>query len=363
MSKLHVRPGVLTGKALRDVLDYCKEAQCALPAVNVIGSHSTNAALEAARRASSPVIIQVSNGGARFWGGKWLDNTDQAGAVAGAVACAHYCRVMAEHYGVAVILHSDHAAKKLIPWVEGMVAAGEAYYAKHGEPLYSSHMLDLSEEPLEENLQLSADMLTRMAKIDMTLEIELGVTGGEEDGVDNSDIDDSRLYTQPSEVLAAYDKLNPIGSFMVAASFGNTHGVYKPGNVILRPKILKDSQEVIAAERSTDAQPLDAKPLHFVFHGGSGSAPEEIAEAVSYGVVKMNIDTDTQWAFTNPIKQYMDTNDGYLHTQIGNPEGADKPNKKKIDPRGWIHTGEQGMADRLVQAFKDLGAFGKFNVG
>ncbi|MCO4764018.1 MAG: class II fructose-bisphosphate aldolase [Myxococcales bacterium] len=358
MTKLNVRPGVLTGAALREVLDYCRDTQCALPAVNVIGSHSTNAAMEAARRANSPVIIQVSNGGARFWGGKWLDNTDQAGAVAGAVACAHHCRAMAEHYGVAVILHSDHAAKKLIPWVDGMVSAGEAYFAKHGEPLYSSHMLDLSEESLEDNLEISAQMLQRMAKIDMTLEIELGVTGGEEDGVDNSDIDDSRLYTQPSEVLAAYDKLNPIGSFMVAASFGNTHGVYKPGNVVLRPEILKQSQAVVAAERGTGD-----KPLHFVFHGGSGSAPEEIAEAVSYGVVKMNIDTDTQWAFTNPIKQYMDSNDGYLHTQIGNPDGADKPNKKKIDPRGWLHLGEKGMADRLVQAFKDLGAFDKFIVG
>ena len=358
MTKLNVRPGVLTGQALRAVLDYCKETGCALPAVNVIGSHSTNAALEAARRASSPVIIQVSNGGARFWGGKWLDNSDQAGAVAGAVACAHYCRLMAERYGVAVILHSDHAAKKLIPWVEGMVSAGEAYYERHGEPLFSSHMLDLSEQPLEENLQLSADMLTRMAKIDMTLEIELGVTGGEEDGVDNSDIDDSRLYTQPSEVLAAYDKLSPIGSFMVAASFGNTHGVYKPGNVVLRPKILAESQLAIAAARETAA-----KPVHFVFHGGSGSAPEEIAEAVSYGVVKMNIDTDTQWAFTAPVKGYMDANDGYLHSQIGNPEGADKPNKKKIDPRAWLHAGEQGMAERLVQAFKDLGSFGQFHVG
>ncbi len=355
---LNVRPGVLTGAAMREVLDYCKDAGCALPAVNVIGSHSTNAAMEAARRASAPVILQVSNGGARFWAGKWLDNTDERAAVAGSVAFAQYCHTMAEHYGVAVILHTDHAARKLIPWVEGMVAAGEAHFAKHGQPLYSSHMLDLSEEPLEDNLGTCAAMLKRMAKIDMTLEIELGVTGGEEDGVDNSHIDNSKLYTQPSEVLAAYDALNPVGSFTVAASFGNTHGVYKPGNVVLRPAILDNSQKVVAAERNTGD-----KPLHFVFHGGSGSAPEEIAEAVSYGVVKMNIDTDTQWAFTQPIKQYMDANDGYLHTQIGNPEGADKPNKKKIDPRGWIHKGEHGMAERLVQAFKDLNAFGKFNMG
>ncbi len=348
-----LKPGIVTGTALTELYDYCQEQTCALPAVNVIGSHSVNATLAAAREANAPVIVQLSNGGAHFFGGKFLDN--ESGAVAGAVAAAHYVRSIAQAYGVAVVLHTDHAAKKLIPWVEGMVDAGEAYYEQTGEPLYSSHMLDLSEEPLEENLQMSADMLTRLNKIDMALEIELGVTGGEEDGVDNSDLDDSKLYTQPSEVLAAFEKLTPIGPFSVAASFGNTHGVYKPGNVQLRPEILKNSQEAVVAKHGGGP-----KPLHFVFHGGSGSSPEEIAEAVSYGAVKMNIDTDTQWAFCHPVKAYMDEKDAYLQSQLGNPEGADQPNKKHIDPRGWVHLGEKGMRDRLVQAFRDLGAFGKF---
>ena len=354
MAAFKLKPGVVTGNALTELYDYCQEHTCALPAVNVIGSHSTNAALQAAKEAGSPVIIQVSNGGAHFFGGKFLDKPN--GPIAGAVACAHYVRAIAEAYGVSVVLNTDHASKKLLGWVEGMVTAGEAYYEKHGEPLYSSHMLDLSEESLEENLQISADMLTRLSKIDMGLEIELGVTGGEEDGVDNTDIDNAKLYTQPSEVVAAYEKLSPIGAFTVAASFGNTHGVYKPGNVQLRPDILKRSQVAVAEK----AGGTDDKPLHFVFHGGSGSSPEEIAEAVSYGVVKMNIDTDTQWAFCKPIKGYMDEKSDYLQSQLGNPEGADKPNKKHIDPRGWLHLGEKGMKDRLVQAFKDLGAFGKF---
>jgi fructose-bisphosphate aldolase class II len=349
-----LEPGIVTGTALTDLYDYCQEHTCALPAVNVIGSHSTNAALAAAREAGAPIIIQVSNGGAHFFGGKFLDKGP--GGVAGAVAAAHYVRSIAEAYGVAVVLHTDHAAKKLIPWVEGMVEAGEAHFEKTGKPLYSSHMLDLSEESLEENLQLSADMLVRLNKIGMALEIELGVTGGEEDGVDNTEVDNAKLYTQPSEVLAAYEKLKPIGPFSVAASFGNTHGVYKPGNVQLRPEILDASQKAVAAKHGGGP-----KPLHFVFHGGSGSTPEEIAEAVSYGVVKMNIDTDTQWAFCQPIKGYMDEKDAYLKSQLGNPEGADKPNKKHIDPRGWLHLGEKNMRDRLVQAFKDLGAFGKFS--
>lgn len=348
-----LEPGIVTGTALTDLYDYCQENTCALPAVNVIGSHSANAAMAAAKEVGAPVIIQVSNGGAHFFGGKFLDKAD--GAVAGAVAAAHYIRSIAEAYGVAVVLHTDHAAKKLIPWVDGMVSAGEAHFEQTGKPLYSSHMLDLSEESLEENLQISADMLTRLNKIGMALEIELGVTGGEEDGVDNTDVDNAKLYTQPSEVLAAYEKLQPIGPFSVAASFGNTHGVYKPGNVQLRPDILKNSQAVVVEKHGNGP-----KPLHFVFHGGSGSTPEEIAEAVSYGVVKMNIDTDTQWAFCHPVKKYMDEKDAYLQSQLGNPEGPDKPNKKHIDPRAWMHLGEKGMRDRLVQAFEDLGARGKF---
>jgi fructose-bisphosphate aldolase class II len=255
-----------------------------------------------------------------------------------------------------VILHTDHAAKKLLPWVDGMLDYGEKYFAQHGEPLFSSHMLDLSEEPLHENVEISARILRRMAPMKMTLEVELGVTGGEEDGVDNASVDNAKLYTQPAEVLAAYDALRPIGAFTVAASFGNTHGVYKPGNVKLRPVILKNSQDAIQKERKTGPKPVD-----FVFHGGSGSSRDEIREAVSYGVIKMNIDTDTQWAFTQPIKKYMDEKSAYLQDQLGNPEGADKPNKKFIDPRSWLHLGEKGMAARLVEAFKDLNSFGQFD--
>ena len=357
MSKIKLKPGVITGGALKELFAQLKDVQAALPAVNVIGSHSANAALQAAKEAGSPVIIQLSNGGAHFYGGKFLSNAGEKAAIAGGIAGAHHVRLMAEAYGVPVILHTDHAAKKLLPWIDGLLDAGEAYFKAYGQPLFSSHMLDLSEEPLAENLHICAEYLQRMTKIGMALEIELGVTGGEEDGVDNSDIDNSKLYTQPSEVLAAYDKLNALGHFTCAASFGNTHGVYKPGNVKLTPKILKNSQVEIQKQRKTGDKPVD-----FVFHGGSGSSPEEIAEAVSYGVVKMNIDTDTQWAFTKPIKDFMDAKDAYLQSQIGNPEGDDKPNKKYIDPRGWTHLGEKGMTARLVQAFQDLGAVGKFEI-
>jgi fructose-bisphosphate aldolase class II len=356
MTTFKLKPGVITGSALQELFSYLKSAQCALPAINCIGSHSVNASLAAAREAKAPVIIQFSHSGAQFYGGKALDNSKHTASIAGAVAGAQHVRALAEAYGVAVVLHTDHAAKKLLPWVQGLLDHGERYYAQHKEPLFSSHMLDLSEEPLHENLEICRETLGRMQKLGMTLEIELGVTGGEEDGVDNSNVDNSKLYTQPSEVLAAYDALKPVGAFTVAASFGNTHGVYKPGNVKLRPIILKNSQDEIQKVRKTGPLPVD-----FVFHGGSGSSREEIREAISYGVVKMNIDTDTQWAFTQPIKQYMDKNDAYLHAQIGNPEGDDKPNKKYIDPRNWLHAGEKGMAVRLVEAFKDLNAFEKFS--
>ncbi len=351
MAKMKLKPGVITGEALQEVFEYCKSVPCALPAVNVVGSNTINAALQSAREANAPIIIQFSNGGGLFNAGKFLDNTDERAAVAGSVAGAHHIRMLAKYYGVPVILHTDHCARSIIKWVDGLLEFGETFYKEHGEPLFSSHMLDLSEEPLDENLATSKAYLKRMAAMKMTLEIELGVTGGEEDGVDNSDIDSSRLYTQPDEVLAAYDALNGVGDFTIAAAFGNTHGVYKPGNVKLRPEILKKSQDRIKADRGTGD-----KPLNLVFHGGSGSTPEEIREAVSYGCVKMNIDTDTQWAFTKPIKEYMDKNDGYLHSQLGNPDGPDKPNKKQIDPRGWLHLGEKGMAARLVEAFGDLGS-------
>ncbi|MFO0548386.1 MAG: class II fructose-bisphosphate aldolase [Polyangiaceae bacterium] len=355
MTALKLQPGIVTGSALRELFDFCRAEQCALPAVNVIGSHTANAALEAARQAKAPIIIQYSHGGAQFNAGKFLDNSKNLASIQGAIAGAHHIRTLAQAYGVSVVLHTDHCARKLLPWIDGVLDAGEAYYKREGVPLFSSHMLDLSEDPLAENLETCRQYLTRMAKIDMTLEIELGVTGGEEDGVDNQGIENSKLYTQPADVLAAYDALSPIGSFTVAASFGNTHGVYAPGNVKLTPIILKNSQDHIQAVRKTGP-----KPVHFVFHGGSGSTPAEIREAVSYGVVKMNIDTDTQYAFLAPIKKYMDDKDAYLKGQLGNPEGPDKPNKKYIDPRAWMHHGEKGMVARLVQAFDDLGAKGKF---
>jgi fructose-bisphosphate aldolase class II len=357
MSKMKLKPGVVTGSALQELFAYLKSVKAALPAVNVIGSHTVNAALQAAREAKSPVIIQFSNSGGAFFGGKFLDNKGEKGSVAGSLAGAHYVHNIAEAYGVPVVLHTDHCAKKLLPWVDGLLDVGEKYFAANKRPLFSSHMLDLSEEPLHENLEICRSYLTRMNKIDMTLEIELGVTGGEEDGVDNSDVDSAKLYTQPADVLAAYDALNSVGKFTIAASFGNTHGVYKPGNVKLRPEILRNSQEHVQKERKTAAQ-----PLNFVFHGGSGSSRDEIREAVSYGTVKMNIDTDTQWAFTQPVKKYMDDKSAYLQGQLGNPEGADKPNKKQIDPRAWLHLGEKGMAARLVEAFKDLNAFEQFEL-
>lgn len=352
----NIKPGVITGKALLDVFDYAKEKKFAMPAVNVISSSSINAALQAAKDAKSILMIQFSNGGGVFNAGKGLDNTDQKAAIAGSIAGAKHVRDMAKAYGVPVILHTDHCAKKLLPWVDGLIEAGEAYYKEHGEPLFSSHMLDLSEESLKDNIEISKKYLERMSKIDMLLEIELGITGGEEDGVDNSQIDTSKLYTQPEDVDYAYMELSAISPlFTIAASFGNVHGVYKPGNVVLTPKILDNSQKYIEEKHG-----LDAKPINFVFHGGSGSKPEEIKEAISYGVIKMNIDTDTQWAYAKPVKDYMDEFDGYLQAQIGNPEGADKPNKKKYDPRGWVYKAEQGFTKRLIEAFKDLNGLNQF---
>jgi fructose-bisphosphate aldolase class II len=355
MGNMQLKPGVVTGNALKELFAYCKEAEAALPSVNVIGSHSANAAMAAAKEAKAPIIIQLSHTGSQFYGGKSLDNSAQQASIAGSIAGALHVRTLAKVYGVPVVLHTDHCAKKILPWVDGVIAAGEEYYARNGEPLFSSHMLDLSEQPLAENLEISARTLARIAKMNMTLEIELGITGGEEDGVDNSGVEHDKLYTHPEDVLKAYDTLGPLGSFTVAAAFGNTHGVYAPGNVKLKPTILRDSQKFIQEQRKTGP-----KPVNFVFHGGSGSSQEEIREAVSYGVVKMNIDTDTQWAFTHPIKQFMDDKGAYLHSQIGNPEGPDKPNKKYIDPRGWLNIGEKGITARLVEAFKDLGALGKF---
>ena len=350
-----IKPGVVTGDDVQKIFKIAKENNFALPAVNVIGTHSANAVMEAAKEANSPVIIQLSNGGAHFFAGKSISNDNQKAAILGAISAAKHIHTMAEAYGVAVILHTDHAARKLLPWIDGLLDAGEEHYKKYGKPLFSSHMLDLSEESLDENLSTCEKYLERMSKIDMTLEIELGVTGGEEDGVDNTDVDNSLLYTQPEEVAEAYTRLSKISNkFTIAASFGNVHGIYKPGNVKLTPVILKNSQDYIQNKYNTEEKPVD-----FVFHGGSGSSREEIREAISYGVIKMNIDTDTQWAFWDGVRQYEKANHDYLQGQIGNPEGDDKPNKKKYDPRAWLREGEKSMAARIKEAYEDLNALNK----
>ena len=347
-----ITPGVITGSDVQEIFRIAKKNNFALPAVNVIGTNSVNAVLEVSRDINSPVIIQFSNGGAHFFAGKSLSNENQKAAIAGTISGAQHIHHLAEMYGVPVILHTDHAAKKLIPWIDGALEAGEKHYQKYGKPLFSSHMLDLSEEPIDENIEICKRYLERMSKIDMTLEIELGVTGGEEDGVDNIDIDNSRLYTQPEDVAKAYGELIKISDkFTIAAAFGNVHGVYKPGNVRLQPKILQNSQVYVQKKFNTDEN-----PVNFVFHGGSGSSREEIREAISYGVIKMNIDTDTQWAFWSGIMNYYKKKSDYLQGQIGNPEGEDKPNKKFYDPRAWLREGENAMVERLKIAFEDLNA-------
>ncbi|UDQ96883.1 class II fructose-bisphosphate aldolase [Lentisphaerota bacterium WC36G] len=346
-----VKPGVVTGDGVQEIFRIAKANKFALPAVNVVGSDSINAVMEAAKSVNSPVIVQFSNGGAAFNAGKGIGLEGQAGAIAGAIAGAKHIHHLAELYNVPVILHTDHCAKKLLPWIDGLLDAGEKHFEETGKPLFSSHMLDLSEESLEENIEICCKYLERMAKIDMTLEIELGCTGGEEDGVDNSHLDESDLYTKPEEVALAYEKLNAISPrFTIAAAFGNVHGVYKPGNVVLSPKILRDSQAFVKEKFGL----AEDKPLNFVFHGGSGSSIEEIHEAVSYGVIKMNIDTDTQWATWEGVLNFYKENEAYLQGQLGNPEGADKPNKKYYDPRVWLRAAEVAMVDRLKQAFKDL---------
>lgn len=351
-----VAPGVVTGDQVQALFKYAKDNGFAYPAVNVVGTNSINATLEAARGVNSPVIVQLSHGGSAFFLGKGLKLEGQENSILGAVAAAHYVHAVAAAYGIPVILHTDHAAKKLLPWIDGLLTAGEQYFALTGKPLFSSHMLDLSEESLEENIDICAAYLTRMSKIGMTLEIELGCTGGEEDGVDNSGIDSSALYTQPEDVAYAYEKLSAISDqFTIAASFGNVHGVYKPGNVKLTPAILKNSQAYVS-ERF--ALPLNS--LDFVFHGGSGSDPADIAEAIGYGVVKMNIDTDTQWAAWQGVMDYYKAHQGYLQAQIGNPDGDDKPNKKYYDPRIWLRKVEEGMVMRLQQSFTDLNCVNQY---
>ena len=345
-----IKPGVATGDEVQKIFRYAKEKGFALPAVNVIGSNSINAVMETAAELKAPVIIQFSNGGAQFNAGKGLSNEGQQAAILGAIAGAKHIHQLAEAYGATVILHTDHCAKKLLPWIDGLLEASEEYYKENGKSLFSSHMIDLSEEPIEENIAICKSYLERMHKMDMTLEIELGITGGEEDGVDNSDVDDSKLYTQPEEVAYAYEELSKVSSrFTIAAAFGNVHGVYKPGNVKLTPKILKNSQEYLSAKHGVGHNHID-----FVFHGGSGSTLEEIREAIGYGVIKMNIDTDLQYAFTEGIRDYMGSKKDYLKAQIGNPDGGDQPNKKYYDPRVWLREGEKTFVKRLTQAFEDL---------
>ena len=345
-----IKPGVATGDEVQAIFKLAKEKQFALPAVNVIGSSSINAVLETAKALNSPVIIQFSNGGAVFNAGKSLDNSNQEAAISGSIAGAKHIHTMAKAYGVPVILHTDHCAKKLLPWIDGLIEASEDHYKEHGHSLFSSHMIDLSEEPIEENIAICKKYLERMSKIGMTLEIELGITGGEEDGVDNTDVDDSKLYTQPEEVAYAYQELSKVSDkFTVAAAFGNVHGVYKPGNVKLTPKILKNSQEYI-----TDKYNVGHNHIDFVFHGGSGSSVEEIREAIGYGVIKMNIDTDLQYAYMTGVRDYFSEKGAYLQAQIGNPDGDDVPNKKHYDPRVWVRKAEAAFVERLKQAFEDL---------
>ncbi|MFC3114567.1 class II fructose-bisphosphate aldolase [Cellvibrio fontiphilus] len=351
-----VAPGVATGDALNQLFAAAKAGGFAYPAVNVCNTNTINATLEAARKVNSPVIVQLSQGGSAFFIGKSIKLDGQGSSILGSIAAAKYVHAVAEAYGVPVILHTDHAAKKLLPWIDGLLDASEAHFAQTGKPLFSSHMIDLSEESLQENIEISAKYLARMKKIDVTLEIELGCTGGEEDGVDNSHLDNSALYTQPEDVAYAYETLSAISEkFTIAASFGNVHGVYKPGNVQLTPSILKNSQQFVSEKFA-----LPHNSLNFVFHGGSGSAASEIAEAISYGVVKMNIDTDTQWAFWQGTMDYYKTNQAYLQGQIGNPEGDEKPNKKFYDPRVWLRQSEDYMVQRLQQSFADLNCINRY---
>lgn len=345
-----VKPGVVTGDDVQEVFRIARANAFAIPAVNVVGTDSVNAVMQAAREVNSPVIVQFSNGGAHFYAGKFLSNEGEKAAIAGAISGAKHIHLLAEQYGIPVIVHTDHAAHKLLTWIDGLLDAGEKHFAETGKPLFSSHMLDLSEESLTENIAICKKYLERMSKIGMTLEIELGVTGGEEDGVDNTGVESSRLYTQPEDVAYAYSELMKVSNrFTIAASFGNVHGVYKPGNVKLEPIILKNSQDYIQKHLNTVE-----KPVNFVFHGGSGSSREEIREAISYGVIKMNIDTDTQWATWEGVMNYYKKNEGYLQGQIGNPEGEDKPNKKYYDPRKWLAEGQKTMINRLKLAFEDL---------
>jgi len=351
-----IKPGVVYGKDLQTLFEICKEEGFAMPAVNCVGSDSVNGVLEAAAKVKSPVMIQFSNGGGAFYAGKGLKLEGQEAAIAGSISGAKHVHLMAEKYGIPVVLHTDHCAKKLLPWIDGLLDAGEEHYKQTGKPLYSSHMLDLSEESIEENLDICKKYLERMSKMEMTLEIELGITGGEEDGVDNSNVSPDELYSKPEEIDYAYTELLKVSpNFTIAAAFGNVHGVYKPGNVKLTPTILDKAQKYIIEKHNLSVK----HPVTFVFHGGSGSTQEEIREAIGYGVVKMNIDTDTQWATWEGVLNFYKENEAYLQAQLGNPDGADKPNKKYYDPRKWLREGQGTLVARLEKAFEDLNCIGR----
>jgi fructose-bisphosphate aldolase class II len=350
INKLTLPENVILGDAVTKTFAYAKAQHMALPAVNITSSSTANSVMAVAAELSAPIIIQLSHGGAAFYGGKSVANSNHQGSIKGAVSAALHVHSMAPTYGANVMLHTDHAARKLLPWIDGLLDAGEEFYQLHGKPLFSSHMIDLSEEPLEENIATCCEYLKRMSAIGMTLEIELGVTGGEEDGVDNTDIDSSRLYTQPSEVAYAYEKLSQISDkFTIAASFGNVHGVYSPGNVTLRPEILRNSQDHLSQQFGLSHNPVD-----FVFHGGSGSSAEDIALGIEYGVIKVNVDTDLQWAYWNGVRTFYEDRQDYLKAQIGNPEGADVPNKKFYDPRVWLRKAEEGFSSKLTDICRQL---------
>ncbi|MGC6429328.1 MAG: class II fructose-bisphosphate aldolase [Flavobacteriales bacterium] len=345
-----IKVGVATGREVQEIFNHAKQHSYALPAINVVNTSSINAVLESARDNMAPAMVQFSAGGCQFYSGKGLSNDNFQSAIAGGISGAMHVHQMADLYGATVILHTDHCAKKLLPWIDGLLDASEDFYKVHGKSLYSSHMIDLSEESLEENIEICKRYLERMSKMDMTLEIELGITGGEEDGVDNTHVDNSKLYTQPEEVAYAYEELMKVSDqFTIAAAFGNVHGVYKPGNVDLQPKILKNSQEFIQNKYGTESN-----PVNFVFHGGSGSSTEDIREAIGYGVIKMNLDTDFQYAFNSGVRDYMFDKKDYINSQIGNPDGDDIPNKKYYDPRVWLRKGEEAFKARLTKAFEDL---------
>jgi len=353
---LKVKSGVIYGDDVLNLFKYCQEKEFAIPAINVTSSSTAVAALEAARDAKAPIILQVSQGGAAYFAGKGVANKNQEASIAGAIAAAHYIRAVAPAYGIPVVLHTDHCAKKLLPWFDGMLEADEAWFKQTGEPLFSSHMIDLSEESVEENIETTAKYLARAAPMKQWLEMELGITGGEEDGVNNEDVDNNSLYTQPEDIYNIYKKLSPISPyFSIAAGFGNVHGVYKPGNVKLRPELLQKHQAYVKEQEKSASD----KPVFLVFHGGSGSSKQDFLDAISYGVVKVNLDTDLQYAYTEGIRDYMISKREYVNTQVGNPDGEDKPNKKYYDPRVWVREGEKTMTKRVVIALDDFNAAGK----